>query len=436
MMKYELLRYEYYKDSGVEWIGKTPFHWEVTRNKDIFEERGSLSDSGTETLLTVSHITGVTRREEKNVNMFMAETMEGYKLCEKGDLIINTMWAWMGALGTSNEKGICSPAYGVYKHRKGKDYFYRYFDYLYRTPKSIMEMTRNSKGIVSSRWRLYSKEFFQMKTSLPNYETQKTISEYLDTKTAQIDRKIDLLTQKATKYGELKQCLINETVTRGLDKAVTMKDSGIEWIGKVPEHWNKTRVKDLFTESKRKSITGEETLLSVSEYSGVTQKKDNIGEDEFLTNATTLVGYKICCVDDLVINIMLAWKRGLGVSPFNGIVSPSYAVYSPSKLVCSAYFHYLFRSERAIVEFKCNSTGIIESRLRLYTDSFYALEVAIPEYKEQKAIADYLDIKTTHIDRIVETINTQIENLKELRKTLINDVVTGKIKVCKEGKTI
>ena len=250
MMKYELLRYEDYKDSGVEWIGKTPFQWEVTRNKDIFEARGSLSDSGTETLLTVSHITGVTRRTEKNVNMFMAETMKGYKLCEKGDLIINTMWAWMGALGTSNEKGICSPAYGVYKPRKNKDYFYRYFDYLYRTPKSIMEMTRNSKGIVSSRLRLYSKEFFQMKTSLPNHETQKTIAEYLDTKTAQIDRKIELLTQKTTKYGELKQSLINEIVTRGLDKTVEMKDSGIEWIGEVPEHWEVKRLKDYIEFSK------------------------------------------------------------------------------------------------------------------------------------------------------------------------------------------
>ncbi|MBW2740880.1 MAG: restriction endonuclease subunit S, partial [Deltaproteobacteria bacterium] len=228
-MNHELGRYDAYKDSGVEWIGETPIQWEVTRNKDIFEERGNLSNSGTEALLTVSHITGVTRRTEKNVNMFMAETMEGYKLCEKGDLIINTMWAWMGALGTCNENGICSPAYGVYKPKKYKPYNHRYFDYLYRTPNSITEMTKNSKGIVSSRLRLYPKEFFQIKTALPNYATQKAIADYLDTKTAQIDRKIDLLTQKATQYGKLKQSLINETVTRGLDKTVAMKDSGVAW---------------------------------------------------------------------------------------------------------------------------------------------------------------------------------------------------------------
>jgi len=244
-MKHELVRYDAYKDSGVEWIGETPTQWKVTRNKDIFEERGNLSNSGTETLLTVSHITGVTRRNEKNVNMFMAETMDGYKLCEKGDLIINTMWAWMGALGTCDEDGICSPAYGVYKPKKYKDYNHRYFDYLYRTPNSITEITKNSKGIVSSRLRLYPKEFFQIKTALPNYATQKAIADYLDTKTAQIDRKVDRLTQKATQYGKLKQSLINETVTRGLDKTVAMKDSGVDWLGDVPEHWKVNRLKNL-----------------------------------------------------------------------------------------------------------------------------------------------------------------------------------------------
>ena len=213
MMKHELARYDDYKDSGVEWIGETPIKWEVTRNKDIFEEIGNLSNSGTETLLTVSHITGVTRRTEKNVNMFMAETMEGYKLCEKGDLIINTMWAWMGALGTCNENGICSPAYGVYKPKKYKPYNHRYFDYLYRTPNSITKMTKNSKGIVSSRLRLYPKEFFQIKTSLPNYATQQAIADYLDTKTAHIDHIIETINTQIEKLKELRKTLINDVVT-------------------------------------------------------------------------------------------------------------------------------------------------------------------------------------------------------------------------------
>jgi hypothetical protein len=108
----------------------------------------------------------------------------------------------------------------------------------------IIASKTEEKGIVSSRLRLYPRDFFQIQTALPEYATQKAIVHYLDVKTAQIDRKIDLLTQKATKYGELKQSLINETVTHGLDKTVAMKDSGAEWIGEVPEHWKKKRIKD------------------------------------------------------------------------------------------------------------------------------------------------------------------------------------------------
>ena len=236
-MNSRISRYKNYKDSGEKWLGKVPEQWKVVRNKEIFAERNTRSQTGTETLLTVSHITGVTPRSEKNVNMFMAEIMEGYKLCEIGDLLINTMWAWMGALGTSNYRGICSPSYHVYLPRKNIPYDHRYFDYLYKIPSAVVEMTRNSKGIVSSRLRLYPRDFFQINTILPDNVTQKAIADYLDTQTAQIDRKIDLLNQKAGKYRELRQTLINETVTRGLDKTAVTKDSGIDWLGQIPAHW-------------------------------------------------------------------------------------------------------------------------------------------------------------------------------------------------------
>jgi type I restriction enzyme S subunit len=438
-MKYKLLRYEEYKDSGVEWIGKTPFHWEVTRNKDIFQERGSLSDSGTETLLTVSHITGVTRRTEKNVNMFMAETMEGYKLCEKGDLIINTMWAWMGALGTCNEKGICSPAYGVYKPRKGKDYCYRYFDYLYRTPNSIMEMTRNSKGIVSSRLRLYSKEFFQMKTSLPSYATQKAIANYLDTKTAQIDRKIDLLIQKTNKYGELKQSLINETVTHGLDKTVSMKDSGIEWIGEVPEHWNVKRLKDI----SANIYAGGTPSTTIESYwnkndivwlpSGELQNniikrhKQNkyISFDGYKNSSTKLINSQTT-----LIALTGATCANIGYLTFKACANQSVVAISNNRLFYSKYLFYYLLSKRDYI--KTFQTGGAQAGIN--TNDVKFLYCALPPLCEQRYIAEYLDEKTCRIEKIVQVINNEVEKLKELRKALINGVVTGKIKVFKEGE--
>ena len=413
-MKHELTRSDAYKDSEVEWIGETPIQWEVTRNKDIFEERGNLSNSGTETLLTISHITGVTRRTEKNVNMFMAKTMEGYKLCEKGDLIINTMWAWMGALGTCSENGICSPAYAVYKPKKYKPYNHRYFDYLYRTPNSITEMTKNSKGIVSSRLRLYPKEFFQIKTALPNYATQQAIANYLDTKTAQINRKVDLPPQKATQYGKLKQSLINETVTRGLDKTVATKDSGVDWLGDVPAHWMVNRLKNL----AYIKAGGKDTIDSVEE-----------GVYPFFVRSQTIERINSYSFDGEAI---LTAGDGVGVGKVFHHVNYKFdyhqRVYKISNFrdVVGKFIFYYMRENFHKDALRLNAKSTVDS---LRMPMFQNFTIAFGDIEEQQTIADYLDEKTAHIDRIVETINTQIEKLKELRKTLINDVVTGKIKV-------
>jgi type I restriction enzyme S subunit len=412
MIKADFERYAAYKDSGVEWLGEVPENWKVTRNKDIFEERGDLSLSGDETLLTVSHITGVSRRSEKNVNMFMAETMEGYKLCKTGDLIINTMWAWMGALGTSNESGICSPAYGVYKPIKFRPYNHRFFDYLYRTPNAITEMTRNSKGIVSSRLRLYPKDFFQIKTALPTEIEQQAIADYLDIKTTQIDRKIELLTQKAMLYGKLKQSLINETVTRGLDKTVPMKDSGVEWIGKIPEHWEILRLKD----------------ISVIRKGDVFDFNGEEGYIPYLNGGMTPSGYSN--KSNMPSGLIAVSEGGASSGYVQFMDIPfwcgihCYAVLQKTK--SKKYLFYCLKGfERVLSSLK---TGSAMPNLRKTEISNFSIPIT-NDYEEQIAITLYLDRKLTQIENIVENINSQIEKLKELRKTLINDVVTGKIKV-------
>lgn len=423
-------RYGAYQDSGVEWLGEVPAHWEVTRNKDIFEERGDLSISGDETLLTVSHITGVTRRTEKNVNMFMAETMEGYKLCRTGDLIINTMWAWMGALGTANEAGICSPAYGVYRPKKHTHYNHKYFDYLYRTPHAVTEMTKNSRGIVSSRLRLYPKDFFQIQTALPDEVEQTVIANYLDKKTAQLDRKIELLGQKAAQYGKLKQSLINETVTRGLDKNVAMKDSGVEWLGEMPAHWEVKRFKEIFNKThsgwtpdtnKRESFEGENIWVTIRDLDGGSHIQDSA--NKLSDKAIAEAGISITPKGSL----LFSFKLSIGKIAFAGCdLYTNEAIISiedEPKVNLNYFFHTLpifliLNAKENIYGAKLLNQGIIFNTSLLY-----------PPKEEQIAIAAYLDEKTTHIDRIVATLNSQIDRLKELRKTLINDIVTGKIKV-------
>lgn len=174
------------RDSHVSWLGEIPAHWEVERTKWLFHERDERSDSGDEELLTVSHLTGVTRRSEKDVNMFEAETTEGYKISLAGDLVINTLWAWMGAMGVSPLNGVVSPAYNVYEPGARLDPLY--VDALVRMPIFAEEVIRYSKGVWSSRLRLYPEGFFEVLLPVPPINEQRSIVAYISLECSRLDR--------------------------------------------------------------------------------------------------------------------------------------------------------------------------------------------------------------------------------------------------------
>lgn len=204
-----------------------------------------------------------------------------------------------------------------------------------------------------------------------------------------------------------------------------MKDSGIEWIGKIPKGWEVSRIKQLFSEVNERCENSENyKLLSVSEYYGVAPKNEKISDSDMLTHAETLNGYKICKENDLVMNIMLAWKRALGMSEYPGIVSPAYCIYRAKQNMCTKYFHYLFRTDVYANLFKQYSTGIIDSRLRLYPDKFLALKCQVPPIDMQYRIADYLDCKCSQIDAIISKQQEVIEKLKEYKLSVITENVT------------
>src|SRR5690554_4632010 len=210
------------------------------------------------------------------------------------------------------------------------------------------------------------------------------------------------------------------------------KDSGVEWLGKIPEHWEVRRIKHLFNEINERSLDGSEDLLSVSQYTGVTNKSDRLEDGGMLTTASTLEGYKKVRKGDLVSNIMLAWNGSLGFSPFNGITSPAYSIYRLYKGNDERYFHYLLRTELYKAEFKRNSSGVIESRLRLYTDSFFNILSILPPLSEQTAIANFLDDKTEKIDQAINIKEQQIALLKERKQILIHNAVTKGIQPLSE----
>lgn len=173
------------RNSGVPWLGEIPAHWETECARWLFRERDVRSETGDEELLTVSHLTGVTPRSEKNVNMFEAETNEGYKLCEPGDLVINTLWAWMGAMGTAPVKGIVSPAYNVYE--PSPRLLPAYVDLLARVPVFAQEVKRYSKGVWSSRLRLYPEGLFEVHLPVPPKEEQQAIVDHVERETIKLD---------------------------------------------------------------------------------------------------------------------------------------------------------------------------------------------------------------------------------------------------------
>ena len=207
------------KDSGVLWIGEIPAHWSVLRNKVPIRQMDDRSGDGSGRLLTVSHLTGVRRRDESpQVTMFMAESLVGYKRCRSGDLVINTMWAWMGGAGVAAEDGLVSPSYNVYRldHDVIDPSFY---DWFVRSPAHVSAMRLNSRGVWTSRLRLYPEVFLSMQGLFPPLEEQHRMSAYLSTATGKMDRLQAKLAEQLELLAEYRQALITAAVTGQIDIA-------------------------------------------------------------------------------------------------------------------------------------------------------------------------------------------------------------------------
>ena len=199
------------KSSGVNWLGKIPHGWETHRAKRLLAVRDDRSEDGSEELLTVSHLTGVTPRAEKDVYMFKADTLEGYKKCGPGDLAINTLWAWMGAMGTAKVEGIVSPDYHVY--RIGPRFDPAFIEYLCRSRPFVAEVNRHSKGVWSSRLRLYPEAFFNIALPVPSLDEQRAIVSHLDSQLQGSAELAAALRDSIRLLGERRTALITAAVT-------------------------------------------------------------------------------------------------------------------------------------------------------------------------------------------------------------------------------
>ena len=257
---------------------------------------------------------------------------------------------------------------------------------------------------------------------------QKAIAAYLDTKTTQIDQAVAIKEKQIELLKERQQILIQNAVTRGLDPQAPVRDSGVEWIGEIPVHWEIKRAKYLFNEVDERSVDGKEELLSVSHMTGVTPRSE---KNVSMFMAEDYTGSKTCQKDDLVFNIMWTWMGALGVTDRPGIASSSYGIFRQQKAGSfnPKYLEYLLKTTKYIEHYNRVSTGLHSSRLRFYGHMFFNMELGFPDRKEQDEIIKHVEVEAFKINKAITLQQQQIDKLKEYRATLINSAVTGKIKV-------
>lgn len=422
-----LTKYPAYKESGIKWLGKIPEHWELTRIKHIFYVSKKFNKDKTPSVLSLTK-KGILQRDISSNEGQMAESYVGYNIVEKDDIIFNPMDLIAGYVAKSNFEGVISHAYTLLKPRKNElalSYHEKYFQNWYHQG----TLFHLGKGVsFENRWTLNNTTLMSLHIPVPPLDESNNISVFIDKKTAQIDTAVTQKTELIARLKERRQILIDNAVTRGIDPAAAMKESGLPWIGQIPAHWEIKRAKYLFHEVDERSATGEEELLSVSHLTGITPRSE---KNVSMFMAEDYSGSKICRKNDLVFNIMWAWMGALGVSDRTGIVSPSYGVYRQKQAQAfnPIYLEHLLGSSEYVAEYNRRSTGLHSSRLRLYSHMFFNMYIGFPPKEEQEKIVQYIRSNSEKIDHAIALQQQQIEKLHEYKATLIDACVTGKVKV-------
>ena len=420
--------YDRYRDSGVVWIGKIPSHWTVKRAGFILDELNQRSKDGSEPLLSLSKVQGVIRRDSMAERGGQAESLVGYRVVSEGDIVVNRMQASNGLIAISKISGITSPDYAIYRVKNDAPMHADVVATLLQQVEYQGEIKRRVKGVMEGFIRLYSEDLFRLPLICAPLPEQCAIAAFLDDKCAKIDEAVRIKEAQIGLLRERRQILIQQAVTRGLNPDAPMKDSGIDWIGQIPAHWEVRRGKHLFREVNERSEEGTEELLSVSHMTGVTSRSE---KNVYMFMAEDYSGSKLCKPGDIVINTMWAWMGALGVSDLTGIVSPSYGVYRPLRETSfnRRFLEWLLRTTPFIEQYNRISTGLHSSRLRLYPHMFLGLPIATPTREEQDAIVEFVENEAGKIDSVITIKQAQITTLKEYKTCLINAAVTGKIKV-------
>ena len=428
------------KDSGIEWIGEIPEEWETVPLKSQFNfgkglpitkenliEKGipvisygqihSKSNDGvhiTDDLIRFVDEQYIQSNPLSLVNKFsfiFADTSEDLEGCGNCVYFDSDYQLFAGyhtiILQSQNNKSN------------------KYLAYLFKSDAWRKQIREQVSGV--KLFSISQKILKSVSVIIPPISEQQKIAAFLDRKCSEIDSVIEKTKSTIEEYKKLKQAIITQAVTKGIRKGRKMKDSGVEWIGEIPDNWIMKRGKAIFIETNNRSINGTEELLTVSQYTGITprsQKNVNMFEAE------TLEGYKICNVGDIAANTMWLWAGAIGVSSYFGVISPSYNLYRQKmKTYDDSFLDRLLRIKPLVNHYESLSTGIRASRLRLYPEQFLNIYFPVPPFEEQQEIAAYLDEKCSAIDTLIAKKEQLLTELESYKKSVIYEYVTGKKEV-------
>lgn len=400
------------KQSGIDWIGEIPDDWKTRQIRYLFSLRDERNYKPLSEVNLISVYTdkGVLQHSDiEQTTGNKAQNADGYKHVYKNDLVVNIILCWMGALGISDFDGVTSPAYDVYAPNDLNTILPKYYHYLFRTPQFNGKCYTEGRGIMQMRWRTYSSEFKSIKVPLPPKAIQERIAEYLDSKCAQIDSIIEESKKSIEEYKAWKQSVIFEAVT-GKNLNCKKKDSGIEWIGEIPEGWKCLSLKNLCSMQAGKNLISEQ-IASSGLYPVYGGNGIRGWYDDFNTDG----------------DYILIGRQGALCGNVHKVSGKFWAtehavVTTPKRLFVMVEFLYYLLVGMNLNQYASNSAA----QPGLSVNAILNVKTILPPLPEQESIAKMLDSKCAQIDSLIAEKESLIADLTEYKKSLIFEVVTGK----------
>lgn len=413
------------KDSGAKWIGAIPHNWGSDKLK-YHLIRKEPKNPGEKIVLSLYREYGIIPKDSRDDNHNQtSEDTTKYKYVKPGNFVVNKMKAWQGSVAVSDYEGIVSPAYYVYEFTDNA-YFKRYFHYLLRGCYKD-EFMRLSGGMRVGQWDLSSDDLNNTLVIIPPIKEQEKIAKFLDDKCKEIDSLISNIQKQIDTLEQYKRSTVIKTVTKGLNPDATMKDSGIQWIGDIPEHWDIHPIYYYFAQRIHKNSLGEENNLLSLSYGKIIRKDINTTDGLLPESFNT---YNIIEKGDIVLRLtdLQNDKRSLrsGLATERGIITSAYVTLKAIKPVNSTYFYYLIHSYD-LMKVLYNMGGGVRQGLNF--DELSKLMLIKPSIEEQNEIVEFLDSKCAEIDTCIADKKKQISTLEDYKKSVIYEYVTGKREV-------